>query len=97
MENIKLSEKVSNEQVLDRIGEKRTLLSNILRREANGIGRILRRNYLLRDAIERKMTEVKEVGKRRTKLLDDLINRIRYRELNEETEDESRCKRPFIN
>ena len=31
MENIKWSEKVTNEQVLDRIGEKRTLLNNILR------------------------------------------------------------------
>ena len=35
MEKIKCSEKISNEQVLDRIGEKRTLLNNILRRKAN--------------------------------------------------------------
>ena len=31
MEKIKWSERVTNEQVLDRIGEKRTLLKNILR------------------------------------------------------------------
>ena len=31
MEKIKWSEKVTNEQVRDRIGEKRTLLNNILR------------------------------------------------------------------
>jgi hypothetical protein len=31
MEKIKWSEKVTNEQVLERIGEKRTLLNNILR------------------------------------------------------------------
>ena len=30
-----------NEQVLERIGEKRTLLNNILRRKANWIGHIL--------------------------------------------------------
>ena len=37
MEKIKLSEKVTNGQVLERIGEKRTLLNNILRREVNWI------------------------------------------------------------
>ena len=47
MEKIKWSEKVTNEQVLDRIGEKRTLLNNILRRKANWIGHILRTNCLL--------------------------------------------------
>ena len=35
MEKIKWSEKVINEQVLDRIGEKRTILNNILRWKAN--------------------------------------------------------------
>ena len=40
MEKIKRSEKTSNE-VLGRIGEKRTLLNNILRRKANWIGHIL--------------------------------------------------------
>ena len=34
----------TNEQVLDRIGEKRTLLSNILRRKANWIGHSLYRS-----------------------------------------------------
>ena len=33
MEKIKLSEKVTNEQVLEYIGEKRTLLNNVLRRK----------------------------------------------------------------
>ena len=42
MEKIKWSEKVTNEQDLDRIGEKRTLLNNILRRKANWIDHILR-------------------------------------------------------
>ena len=44
MENKKWSEKLTNEQVPDRIGQKRTLLNNILRRKANLIGLILRRN-----------------------------------------------------
>ena len=56
---------VSNEQVLEHIGEKRTLPNNILRRKANWIGRILRRNCLLHDVIEGQVTEVKGVGRRR--------------------------------
>ena len=59
MEKIKWSEKVTNEQVLGLIGEKRTLINNI-HRKANWIGYILRRNCLLHDAIEGQMTGVKE-------------------------------------
>ena len=63
MEKIKWSEKVTNEQVLDLIGEKRTLINNIQCRKVNWIGHILRRNCLLHDAIERQMMEVKGVGR----------------------------------
>jgi hypothetical protein len=40
----KMVREITNE-VLERIGEKRTLLNNILRRKANWLGHILRRNY----------------------------------------------------
>jgi hypothetical protein len=83
MEKIKWPEKLPNEQVLEHIGEKRTPLNNILRRKANWIGHILRRNCLLHDAIEGQMMKVKGLGKRRTQLLDDLRNRKRYWELKE--------------
>ena len=96
IEKIKRSEKVTNEQVLDRIGEERKLLNNILRRKTNCIGHIQRRNCLLHDAIEGQMTEVKGVGRRRTHLLDDLRNRRRYWELKEEAEDRKRWRRQFI-
>jgi hypothetical protein len=95
MEKIKWSEKVTNEQVLDRKGDKKTLLNNILRRKANWIGDILRRNCLLHDAIEREMKEVKGVGRRRTQLLDDLKNMRRYWELKEEAQDRKKW-RQFI-
>ena len=65
MENIKLSEKITIEQFLERIGKKRAFLINILPRNANWIGHILRKNSLLRDAIEGQMTEVKGVGRDR--------------------------------
>jgi len=89
MEKIKWSEKITNEQVLDHIGEKRTLLNNVLHRKVNWIDHILKRNCLIHDAIEGQMTEVKAVGRRRTQFLDDLRNRRRYWELKEEAEDKN--------
>ena len=62
----------------------------------NWIRDILRRNYLLHDTIEGQMTEVKGVERRRTQLLNDLRNRRRYWELNEEAEDRKRWKQQFI-
>ena len=58
MEKLEWSEKVTNEEVLERLGEKRTLTNNILRRKTNWTGPILRRNCL-HDAIEGQTTEVK--------------------------------------
>ena len=52
MMKIEWSEKVTNEQVFDHVGEKRTHLNNILHRKANWFGHILRRNSFLHDAIE---------------------------------------------
>ena len=51
MEKKKWPEKVTNEEVLGRIGKKMSLLINILRRKANWIGDIIRRNCLLHGAI----------------------------------------------
>ena len=65
MEKIKWSEKVTNGQVLECIGDKRTLLNNILCRKANWIGHILIRNCLLHDAIEGQMMEVKRISRKK--------------------------------
>ena len=94
IEKIKWSEQVPNAQVFDRIGEKRTLLNNILCRKANWISHVLRSNSLLHDVIEGQMTEVE---RRRIELLDELRNRRRYWELKEEAEVKKRWRRQFIN
>ena len=60
-ETIKRPEKVSNGGVLEHIGEKRTLLNNILHRKTNWICHILRRYCPLLDAIEGHIMEVKGV------------------------------------
>ena len=59
MGKIKWSEIVTNEQVFERLGEKRTLLNNIAYK-SQFIGHILRRNYFLHVAIKGKRKEVKE-------------------------------------
>ena len=51
-EEIKWSEKVTNEEVLECVRDKRMLLNNILGRKANWIDHILRRNVLFHDPIE---------------------------------------------
>ena len=60
-------------------------------RKFNCIGHIWRINFLLRDAIESQMTEMKGVGKR-TQLLDDLIIRRRYWELKKKLKIEENGK-----
>ena len=62
MEKVTSPGKVTNEQVIERIGEKMALLNNILRRKASWIGHILKRNCPRHDAIEGQMTEVKGIG-----------------------------------
>ena len=84
----------SNEQVLERIVEKRSLLNSILCRKANCIRRYLRRNYLLHDVIEGLMMEVKEIGiRRRAQILYDLRIRRKSWELKVEAENRRSWKR----
>ena len=65
-----------NEDVLFRVKEQRKILHEILKRKANWIGHIFRRNCLLQRVTEGKVQERIEVtgrqGRRRRKLLDDL-------------------------
>ena len=85
LRNVVLEE---NEEVLEHIGKKRALLSNILHRKVNWIGHILRRNCLHHDPIEGQITEFKGVRRRRRRTaarFQDLKNRRRYWDLKEET------------
>ena len=91
IEMIKWSEKVTNEEVLEHIPEKRTLLNNIVHR----VGHIVKRNWFLQDAIEGEAIEMKRIeGRRRTQLLDDLRNR-RCWELKEEAKDKKKMEMTF--
>ena len=80
-----------NEAVLLRVNEQTNILHEIRKRKANWIGLILRRNCLLKQVIEGKIKREMEVtrrrGRRRKKLLDDLMDRRGYYHLKEEALD----------
>ena len=69
MEKVKWSEKVRNE-VIEYVGENRTLLNTRdgMCRKVNWVDHILIRNCFLHDTTEGQMAEVKEIGRRRTRL-----------------------------
>jgi ribosomal 50S subunit-associated protein YjgA (DUF615 family) len=76
MDKISWADHVGNEEVLLRVKKLMSILHEISKRKANCIGRILRRNCLLRQVTEGKIKGAIEVtgrrGRRRRKLLDDL-------------------------
>jgi hypothetical protein len=84
MEKISWIDHVRNEEVLLRVSEQRSILHEIRKRKANGIGHILRRNCLLKQVIEENIKGRIEVTRRRKKLLDDLVDRRGYSHLKEE-------------
>ena len=76
------NENVRNEEVLIRVKEQRNIQHEIIKRQANSIDHILRRNCLLKRVIEGKIKELIVVtgrrGRRRTTPLDDLKERRGY-------------------
>jgi hypothetical protein len=82
---------VRNEEVLHRVKEERNIVHTIKRRKANWIGHFLRRNCLLKHAIEGKIEGRIEMtgrrGRKRKQLLDDLKEKRRYWKLKEEVLD----------
>jgi hypothetical protein len=79
--------------------EQRNILHEIRKRKANWIGHILRRNCLLKEVIEGKIKVEMEVtrrrGRRRKKLLDDLMDRRGYSHLKEEALDRTMWRNRF--
>jgi len=88
-----------NEDVLLRVKEQRNILHEILKRKANWIGNILRRNCVLQRVTEGKIIGGIEVtgrqGRRRRKLLDDLKERRGYSHLKEEALDRTMWRAEF--
>jgi len=82
---------VGNEEVLQRVKEKRNILQTIRRRKANWIGHVLCRNCLLKLVVEGKIEGRIEVtgqrGRRFKQLLDDVKKKRGFFDLKEEALD----------
>ena len=85
MEKISWTEHISNEEVLRMVGEERSILATIKKRQRNWIGHILRGDSLGREIIEGRMEGRKGRGRPRQKLLDWMM-REGYKELKEEAQ-----------
>jgi hypothetical protein len=91
IEKISWTSHVRNEVVLLRVKGQKNILHEISKRKANWVGHILRRKCLLRQIIKGKVKEgIEEIGRRgrrRRKLLDDLMERRDYSHLKAEALD----------
>ncbi|KAJ4446891.1 hypothetical protein ANN_13592 [Periplaneta americana] len=75
MERVKWTDRIRNEAVLERVGEERMMLKLMRKRKRNWLGHWLRRNCLLKDALEgmvngRRVRRVR--GRRRYQMIDDI-------------------------
>ena len=92
MERITWRDQVTNEDVLNKVGESRKLLDTIRRRKNRWIGHILRHPGLFRDVIEGRMEGKRGRGRKRIMWLDDIKNRRNYGTMKRDAEDREKWK-----
>jgi hypothetical protein len=80
MKRISWTEKKTNEEVLRRVGEKRTMLETIVWRKKNWIGHIMRGDGLMKEVMEGKMEGKRGPGRKRIGMIDDLLEKVPYGE-----------------
>jgi hypothetical protein len=80
MEKISWTDRVKNDEVLQRVEEVRNILQTTKRRKANWIGYVLRRNCLLVQVIEGKAERRIEVAGRQERRRKQLLYDIKKRE-----------------
>ena len=73
MEKISWAERITNDEVLRLVGERRQMVDTIVRRKKNWIGHSLRHECLLREVIEGKMVGKRPRGRPRIGMLNELI------------------------
>ena len=73
MERIKCTDKIKNAVVLERVGEGRIMMELIRKRKRNWLGHWLRRNCLLKDALEGMVNGKKVRGRKRYQMIDNIM------------------------
>ena len=72
MEKIKWTDKISNEEVLRRVGEERSFVATVTKCKKSWMGHVLRHDCLLKSVIEGRMERQRCRGRKRVAMLDDL-------------------------
>ena len=86
MEHVKWTDKINNAVVLRKSGEGKIMLELIKKRNRNWLGHWLRRNCLLKDALEGMVNRKKVCGRRRYQMIDNImINRL-YEDMKRKAE-----------
>ena len=86
MERISWKDKISNEEVLERVGVKRDLMDMLRKRKKTWIGHVLRGDGLLKEVLEGRMEGSKPRGRPRFWMLGDLITNS-YADLKRKADD----------
>jgi len=73
VQKISWKDKLTNEEVLSRIHERRSIMNIIIKRKKNWIGHIIRGNELLQNVIEGQIEGKRERGRPRNGMLDKVI------------------------
>ena len=86
LEHVSWKDKVTNDEVIRRINVQRQLMDTIWQRKKKWIGHILRREGLMRDALEGRMEGKRGRGRPKKNLLEDL-EAEGYRQLKDMAQD----------
>ena len=73
MERVQWTDGIKNAVVLERVGEGRIMLELIRKRKRNWLGHWLRRNSLLKNALEGMVNGKKVRGRRRYQMIDNIM------------------------
>jgi Reverse transcriptase (RNA-dependent DNA polymerase) len=91
MEKISWTYKITNEEVLERVGTGRQLINALRNRKKSWIGHVLRGDGLLKEVIEGRMEGKRIRGRPRLGMLDDLITHS-YVDMKRKTEDREKWR-----
>ena len=86
MERVKWTDKIKNAVVLERVGEGRIKLELIRKRKRNWLDHWLRRNCLLKDALEGMVNGKKIRGRRRYQMIDNIMINGLYEDTKKKAE-----------
>ena len=80
-------DRIANEEIIKRLGENRTIINSIYSRRKNWVGHVIRGDMLLRAVLEGRMMSKRGRGRPYTGLLDELIGKYTYENMERRAAD----------